>query len=156
VNGRPILMSAPMVCALMEGTKTQDRRALKLQPSGAPSFGLSPMPNASGRPVFYAGWDGPAADGSTCCICPYGVPGGRLWVRDAGLTLEITAVRVEKLQVISRGDAMAEGCPFPNMAQGRDPREWYAGLYDATHGPGAWEANPWVWVVDFRRLTHPH
>lgn len=69
------------------------------------------------------------------------------------ILLEVTAVRVERLQDISRGDAMAEGCPFPNMAKGDDPRKWYADLWDQINGAGSWEANPWVWVVEFKRVT---
>ena len=69
------------------------------------------------------------------------------------ITLEVTGVRVERLHGITRGDAMAEGCPFPNMAQGPDPRDWYAELWGAINGPGNWDANPWVWVVEFRRLA---
>jgi len=68
------------------------------------------------------------------------------------ITLEITAVRIERLQDISRGDAMAEGCPFPNMANGDDPRKWYADLWNTINGTGSWDANPWVWVVEFKRL----
>ena len=68
------------------------------------------------------------------------------------ILLEITEVRVERLQDISRGDAMDEGCPFPNMAQGDDPRKWYAELWDQISGPGAWAANPWVWAVSFKVL----
>lgn len=68
------------------------------------------------------------------------------------LVLEVTDVRVERLQDISRGDAMAEGCPFPNMTQGDDPRRWYAGLWEQINGAGSWTLNPWVWVVSFRRL----
>ena len=68
------------------------------------------------------------------------------------MLLEIDAVRVERLQSISRGDAMAEGCPFPNMAKGDDPRAWFRDLWCDINGAGAWEANPWVWVVEFRRL----
>jgi len=68
------------------------------------------------------------------------------------ITLEVTGVRVERLQAISRGDAMAEGCPFPNMAQGPDPRQWYADLWNSIHGAGSWAENPWVWVMKFRRL----
>ena len=74
--------------------------------------------------------------------------------RDASrITLEITSVRVERLQAISRGDAMAEGCPFPNMEQGADPRKWYAELWGAINGPDSWAANPWVWVVSFKKVT---
>jgi hypothetical protein len=70
------------------------------------------------------------------------------------ITLEITEVRVERLQEISRGDAMAEGCPFPNMANGSNPVHWYADLWNSINGngPGSWDANPWVWCISFRRL----
>lgn len=68
------------------------------------------------------------------------------------ITLEITSVRVERLQNISRGDAMGEGCPFQNMAQGDDPRQWYAQLWDRLNGTGSWDANPWVWVIEFRPI----
>jgi hypothetical protein len=68
------------------------------------------------------------------------------------ITLEIVSVRVERLQDINRGAAMAEGCPFPNMAKGRDPREWYFQLWESINGPGSWASNPWVWVVEFKRV----
>lgn len=70
------------------------------------------------------------------------------------LMLEVTAVRVERLQAISRGDAMAEGCPFANMAAVPDPRGWYADLWSAINGAGTWDANPWVWVVEFQRCPN--
>ncbi|MDR2325461.1 MAG: hypothetical protein LBE51_08700 [Acidovorax sp.] len=69
----------------------------------------------------------------------------------ARIWLEVTGVRVERLQQISRGDAMAEGCPHPNMASGPDPREWFAELWDSTGGD--WAANPWVWVIDFKTIS---
>lgn len=68
------------------------------------------------------------------------------------ITLEITGVRVERLQAITRGDAMAEGCPFQNMAAGLDPRDWYRELWNEINGPSSWDANPWVWVIEFRRV----
>lgn len=68
------------------------------------------------------------------------------------ILLEVTAVRVERLWSISRGDAMAEGCPFPNMAKGDDPRKWYYDLWEQINGHGSWAVNPWVWVVEFRRI----
>ena len=68
------------------------------------------------------------------------------------ITLEITGVRVERLNEISRGDAMAEGCPFPNMAVGDDPRAWFRDLWVEINGAGSWDTNPWVWAIEFRRL----
>lgn len=68
------------------------------------------------------------------------------------IMLEVTRVRVERLQEISRGDAMAEGCPFQNMAKGADPRKWYADLWKTINGPGSWDLNPWVWVIEFKRV----
>lgn len=71
----------------------------------------------------------------------------------ARIWLEITGVRVERLQSISRGDAMAEGCPFPNLAEDADPREWFAEVWKSTGGD--WDANPWVWVIDFKQIDKP-
>ncbi len=68
------------------------------------------------------------------------------------LTLVVTDVRVQRLQDIIRGDAMAEGCPFSNMAAGPDPREWFRDLWNSIHGPEAWAANPWVAAITFE--TH--
>ncbi len=77
------------------------------------------------------------------------------------ITLEITAVRVERLQDISREDAMAEGIVIqPDGGYGladtthyhaTDPRQSYFSLWEAINGPGSVEANPWVWAVTFPR-----
>lgn len=67
------------------------------------------------------------------------------------LSLEVTSVRAERLHHISRGDAMAEGCPFANMQDGESPVRWYEDLWRAINGPDSWAANPWVWVVEFRQ-----
>ena len=72
--------------------------------------------------------------------------------RASRITLEIAGVRVERLREISLGDAMGEGCPFPNMADGDDPRQWFADLWKSINGADTWDANPWVWVVMFRRV----
>jgi len=65
------------------------------------------------------------------------------------LTLTVTDVRVQRLQEISRGDAMDEGCPFPNMAHGPNPQDWFAGLWNGLYGLEAWGANPWVCAISF-------
>lgn len=171
---RPILFSAPMVRAILDGRKTQTRRVVKdnhLRGCQPEDYLLS--------------------------LCPYGQRGDRLWVREtwqtwkefdrvrpanisnqaeiqypatydgwdsrirlpihmprwaSRITLKITGVRVERLQDISRGDAMAEGCPFANTADGPNPRQWYADLWEQINGEGSWDANPWVWVIEFKRV----
>jgi hypothetical protein len=74
------------------------------------------------------------------------------------IDLEITGVRVERLQDISDQDARAEGCQpaQPFMASGIViPGQWrhgYQDLWEAINGAGSWDENPWVWVVEFRRI----
>lgn len=208
---RPILFSAPMVRAILDGQKTQTRRLVTPQPK-------NPRPICDEH--IWADTVDPVTRYFSCKI---GLPGDRLWVREtwvplgnvdpitgakiectAGerafpdrdlvvayranstiefcdhdgfsgefadkddipkwkpsifmprwasrITLEITSVRLESLHEISRGDAMQEGCPFPNMANGADPRRWYEGLWDVINGLGSWAKNPWVWVIEFRRI----
>lgn len=69
------------------------------------------------------------------------------------LTLEVTGVRVERLQDISEADARAEGV---ETFTGRptDHRYAFGRLWDAINVERApWSSNPWVWVVEFRRVT---
>lgn len=79
------------------------------------------------------------------------------------LTLEITRVRVERLQSITEADAMAEGIRWTEMdgfASDDEGRNFhassavrsYAALWESINGPGSWEANPWVWVIEFQKL----
>lgn len=72
------------------------------------------------------------------------------------ITLEITGLRVERLQAISEADAAAEGCPgghgsIPGYAYSATPGEQFIELWKSINGADSWAANPWVWVVDFRR-----
>tara|TARA_B100001105_G_C22361516_1_gene430568 strand:+ start:719 stop:1372 length:654 start_codon:yes stop_codon:yes gene_type:complete len=77
------------------------------------------------------------------------------------ITLEITDVRVERLQDISAEDARAEGCEKPVLppeVRGvagdfvADERTSFAILWNRINGRGAWSANPWVWVIEFKRI----
>lgn len=66
-------------------------------------------------------------------------------------------MRVERLNDCSEGDAIAEGTPsgqgaVPGYGNAATPGEHYRWLWDGINGAGAWEANPWVWVVEFRRV----
>ena len=80
------------------------------------------------------------------------------------LTLEVTGVRVERLQAISEEDARAEGvdCPAYNQYPEDCPcwRDEAAGykwhfrtLWESINGADSWASNPWVWAISFRRVT---
>lgn len=72
------------------------------------------------------------------------------------ITLEITDVRVERLQDISEADAKAEGVSMPDGTP-TPPDFWsyqqeFRHLWEQIHGGGSWEKNPWVWVIEFKKL----
>lgn len=89
------------------------------------------------------------------------------------ITLEIASVRAERLQEISEEDAKSEGArrfdELPSVHPfGQDAR-WsmgspsstdqcltnarfaFANLWESVNGPSSWDANPWVWVIEFNR-----
>lgn len=79
------------------------------------------------------------------------------------ITLEITGVRVEWLQKISEADALAEGVTIPSYDKNLEPvtiggctsgagRIAYKELWESINGPNSWHANPWVWVIEFRKI----
>lgn len=85
------------------------------------------------------------------------------------ITLEITGVRVERLHDISEEDAIAEGIEpiavlsaFPAWRDyeadyskeffKRSAWESYRTLWNSINGAGSWNGNPWVWVIEFKRL----
>ena len=87
--------------------------------------------------------------------------------RISRITLEVINVRVERLQDISEDDAMAEGAhPFPFMDRMFDPetrkmvvdadfhRPRFKTLWDSINSKRGfgWDVNPWVWVIEFRRV----
>ncbi|HBO2839599.1 TPA: hypothetical protein ACP31N_002655 [Pseudomonas aeruginosa] len=67
------------------------------------------------------------------------------------ILLEITAVRVERLQDISDPGALAEGVSHSEMHSGDSLVDVFARLWESTGGD--WAANPWVWVLEFKRVT---
>ena len=237
IKERPILFSAPMVRAILEGRKTVTRREIKTRMRSADtSFELHQQPDGSWRPMHTFDESCMDDQGTEHPItCPYGRPGDRLWVRetwgvishdfdehgnmidwepdrpaspirempfghgyysghviyradgeavwagddDGGgddrtawkpsihmpriasrILLEITDVRVERLQDISEEQAMAEGiAKHPgggyHVEDGKhywaSPIDSFAGLWSSVGGD--WDANPWVWVVEFKRVT---
>lgn len=66
------------------------------------------------------------------------------------INLLITAVRVERLRAMSQEDARAEGVIAASgpMEAGLAFRE----LWESIYGDGSWQANPWVWVIEFERV----
>ena len=201
IKERPILFSAAMVRAILEGRKTVTRRVVKAQPRSKADIGSYGL----GQP-FIRNTEVTKPNPE----CPYGRPGDRLWVREAwaadaqldavapcdlsrgepilypadGVTrtsgcsmisagrvrpsihmprwasrilLELTDVRVERLHDISEEQSEAEGIYFlraaPDFDETLTAKQLYEILWDHINGNGAWGANPWVWVVEFNRVT---
>lgn len=202
IKERPILFSASMVRAILEGRKTVTRRVVKF-----PFIDRAIGCELSGNEI------GPDEIRNNC---PYGVPGQRLWVREtwglqvrnygggtgehivyratnpdaiycksaegqeypvkwkpsihmhrhsSRILLEVIAVRVERLHEITEAQAKAEGVRlYTDHAElgdwwhvegietySADPRKSFALLWSSVGGD--WQANPWVWVVEFKRVT---
>ncbi len=98
------------------------------------------------------------------------------------ITLEITGVRVERLKDITWNDAVAEGMRqiskdgrhykfgipdrdgypgndddgWPWNEWDFDPRNAYGRLWESINGAGSWNTNPWVWVIEFKRMEATH
>jgi hypothetical protein len=70
------------------------------------------------------------------------------------ITLEITGVRVERLASVSNEDARAEGYPADRAADGgnSDPWLWFRDLWDGIYPEQSFKVNPWVWVIEFKRV----
>lgn len=184
---RPIIFNAEMVRAILAGQKTQARGVANHKHT-----------------------DGSAPDP---LMCPYGLPGDRLWVREAcraevhgdtglcgvryladdafvqiqntreasddwarlywyrgiegvtvqsihmprwasRITLEITRVRVQRLHAITGPECLREGVSVPAcMPEDGADMDWarraFRRQWESIHGKGSWDANPWVWVIDF-------
>lgn len=198
MKSRPILFSAPMVRAILEGRKTQTRRIVKPQPSAVEAYKHGEHAELSDPAASIILRDDKGTGWNMCgpFRCPYGQPGDRekllLWVKEtfspqphlnakayyratdplvgvskwkpsifmprafSRITLEIVGVRVERLQDIGEEDARAEGCNEPSSrAMMQDARPWqtaYRLLWESINGKGSWDANPWVWVITFKRI----
>ena len=181
---RPILLKTDMVQAILANRKTMTRRIVKpsrgYQSTWLSIEDINKVPHGK---MMSGGWQmhhpkaGSFSDGVYVSDdspfgwikCPYGQPGDWLWVKSsrfmpkaaARIILEITNVRVERLQDISEADALAEGTPgawvegddayYPNPNKGINGF-FFKKLWESINGPGSWEANPWVWVVEFIKI----
>jgi hypothetical protein len=219
VRERPILFSGAMVCAILEGRKTQTRRVLKPE-----AFSPDPRPvrrdyEAGMRLWIRETW---CIEGGICCPgdcnqvddidISYAADGKKkqfqvdrprewgVWIHQRGLklgtkpsifmprwasriTLQITKVRIERVQDITADDAWAEGIQYPvdkpdakghvrpyvNISERQCVLDYlpktgwtheilmvanYARLWDSLNAERgfSWKKNPWVSVVEFKRL----
>ncbi|UUN99189.1 hypothetical protein I9054_006990 [Acinetobacter bereziniae] len=200
---RPILFSALMVNAILEGRKIQTRRMLKVQPpltdkNIMPLYTMEPEPKVTEVTMHEVMDNGmPFPSSLSRHNCPYGKIGDHLWVRetfrlydsdecphadfpcgcprngtplfkashDCGdgekwtpsihmprwasrILLEITNIRVERLQDISESDCLKEGVGSPILRDCKKPK--FMQLWESINGADSWAANPWVWVVEFK------
>jgi len=237
----PVLFKGEMVRAILEGRKTQTRRAVKVQPPPE-CIEISNCGGGEFDMLHYVAMGRTQRGHIGFIKCPYGKPGDRLWVKEshfllgrwemngktktgkdkwrffpfqAGgvlfpenkpktvrpntyrrngwykrnslfmprwasrITLEITGIRVERLDRISDDDALAEGILEENCIVGchcaggyhqevmgvryfhengneegyESADDAYKDLWESINGPGSWDANPWVWVIEFKRVT---
>lgn len=203
MNFHPILFSTPMVQAILNGSKTMTRRVLKGQalhwteefshefiampendlcPYGKvgdvlwvreTSFEFSkyrdfPMfQNATGDYVY-------RADGN--CIGEHKWKPSIYMPKEAcRIFLEITSIRVERLQEINDIDATNEGIEVgyaqdnlykkelvTHMDYLKNEHKWihaklsFMTLWQKINGKESWDANPWVWVIEFKRIEKPN
>lgn len=176
---RPILFSGPMVRAIIEGRKTVTRRVVKPRDLAwmDEHQGLREPCNAIRCPYGQTGdrlWvrETFAVYGNEKMAAihyradrPHHVgqkgmgykPSFHMPRWASRILLEITAVRVERLQDISQEQAMAEGVLSCESAldpdgNGYSPYELFSALWVSINGHDSWHANPWVWVVEFKRV----
>lgn len=203
---RPILFSAPMVRAILDGSKNQTRRIVKPQPPDGCTVGWSAF--SGENKIGCRSYAIPHQSFIKCPyvmrqilwvketfyydICPY-ANGGSLKVKPddfipehfyyradgtefeqipecegnakwrpsifmprwaSRITLEITEVRVERLQDICKNDVIAEGTPGFELEKTSEDeaRACYRELWKSINGKGSWQKNPWVWVLTFKQI----
>lgn len=226
IKERPILFSAPMSQAILEGRKTQTRRVIK-----DVVFSPELIECGVGKRAKYYGNESHFKRVGPIDFKPYGQPGDRLYVKEtfyaygrwikqysatknrdewffqdmvhlegkiyqyadnppekvekkrvenvvgwykrpslfmpyyaSRILLEITDVRVERLQDISEADAKAEGVKRAILGVnggifgqqiGQEPkpyRQSFAVLWQSINGPESWNENPFVWAINFKRI----
>ncbi len=116
-----------------------------------------------GKHGYRADWTSTAAD---VCSEPKWTPSIHMPRSASRITLEITDVRVQRLQDISDYDVANEGITerggwwegATHSVKGTPkvfnrPVDAFHDLWDSINGPGAWDLNPWVWALTFKRVT---
>lgn len=146
-----ISFSAPLVRALLDGIKTQTRRAIRPQPDVAPNPGDCPIaqvgdvlyvrePWRSSAPgQFQYAADGPPNQKYR--------PAMYMPREAARVSILIERITVERLQAITTSDLLSEGLTIP---PGDDPRHALSRIWNTFYPPGLrWEDNPFVWALHF-------
>lgn len=208
----PVLMSNPMVRAILEGRKTMTRRVIKNGlPIGAKWWKIDDC--GDGNELLYRMVD--SFNVRTHCKCPYKI-GNQLWLKEtwqlaewysdhwepaalkdnnchttfkkykadeeienlkwrpsifmprwaSRITLEITGVRVERVQDITESEAFKEGAQYHDgLGVGHNgwrhdtegfvynnARSSFVALWDSINSKRGfgWDANPWVFVIEFK------
>jgi len=193
VKERGILFQGDMVNAILRGDKTQTRRIIKgsegivklsehnrlltLEQWGFKcpyEVGMVLWVRETWAELSWLEFNGESTEGDSRYVYAVDDPGAHLvkkWKPSlfmpkeaCRIRLEITDVRVERLQDISQEDAMAEGVyAMPHRCEGwtnplNNFRDCYRCAYRFLwnqingHSGNQWDTNPWVWVVTFRRL----
>jgi hypothetical protein len=184
---RPIIFSAPMVRAILNGSKTQSRRVMKPQPLSA-GPGVCPHGRIGDRLWVRETWNTVNPEGEPTSIL-YKSDGALMYrpfpSAEAGwkaeqdaeaidaqrwntpifmprwasrITLEVTDVRVERVQEISQEDIVSEGVDGTHASWGlgsdHSVTKCFAELWDSINAKRgySWESNPWVWAITFRKL----
>jgi hypothetical protein len=176
----PILFSAPMVRAILDGRKTQTRRVVKdsmLQDSSAEFYDEDFLKMTAKCPFGIVGdlwvretftYEGYSVEDKWLVYRAdvaksYTLNSGNKWKPSifmpraaSRITLEITEIRVERLCEISAADAISEGIDlhYPVPGDGDPmPIVQYKMLWDSINGANSWFKNPFVWAITFKRVS---
>jgi hypothetical protein len=184
---RGISFNTEMVRAILAGSKTQTRRVIKKQPKQVKDIGrLGKVLNCKygeiGDRLWVREWYGFTTYDKSDMVKTdvvylsddefesHELDSGE-WIEPrfmssccARILLEITGVRVERLQDISNNDCVAEGIERDDLGW-RDystknlgeqicamPSWSYRSLWESIYGAGSWAKNEWVWVIEFKRI----
>ncbi|AGR46360.1 hypothetical protein [Pseudomonas aeruginosa] len=123
---------------------------------------IAPHDLSQGEPIWYPADLSVRQTGCSMISKGRGRPSIHMPRWASRILLEITAVRIERLQDISEKQALAEGVELEGEgvcwagAAGTasdSPVESFRLLWELINGAGSWNTNPWVWVVEFKRVT---
>ena len=178
---KPILFNADMVRAILEGRKTVTRRVVKFKPGQNPQwtgyipdgqvlYGSNNIPTSKSpyRPgdILYVRetWARSMAGTylykatDTPIILDRWRPSIHMPKEAARLFLRVTDVQVERLWRMDTVDALAEGMRSDYTGTKIGVVDAFCKLWDSTIKPSdlplyGWDANPWVWVIEFERVS---